>query len=403
MRKLKLWQRPVSPTAKQMAHNGTPSYSSDLKQKPSSSLALPEASIASAAHRLPTWATIEGLQCPSHLSLQQCSSEATAMYKAEVVRRLFPQGGAAMVDLTGGLGVDFSALAPHFEHATYVEQRPELCAAMRHNAPLLGLRHIDIVEGNSTEYLEHMLPVDLIFIDPARRDTTGRKTVYIEDCEPNVTQLLPLLQAKARHTLVKLSPMLDVHRAVQTLRSVAEIHIVGAQNECKELLLLLTPDAQNPRIVCAEGNHRFAFTAEEEAAATATLTATPLSYLYEPNATLMKAGAFKLVAQRFGLQKFHPNTHLYTSQQPIENFPGRAFRILRTGGFGKRALRDFKGDCTQANLTVRNFPASVAELRKKLKLKEGGSEYWFATTLADNSHVLIACEKISPPHSTSAE
>ncbi len=355
----------------------------------------PPPSFQTVAHRLPTWATIEGLICPSKLSLEQCSSEATAQYKAELTKRLFPAGGHCMADLTGGLGVDFSFLAPLFQQAIYTEQRAELCAAMRHNAPLLGLHHIEVIEGNGIETLQSLEKTDFIFMDPARRDTQGRKTVLIEDCEPDVVKLLPILKEKSRYTLLKLSPMLDITQAVRTLGCVSEVHIVGAGNECKELLFLLNHTPQNTlQITCADGCHRFTFTAEDETTATALLTATPEAFLYEPTATLMKGGAFKLLAERYGLKKLHANTHLYTSETLRDDFPGRIFRVLRTSGFGKRALREFKGNLTQANLTVRNFPGSVAELRKRLKLKEGGQEYWFATTLADESHVLIACEKV---------
>lgn len=380
-----------------MSFPSPPIFPFVVKKKTPTPLRLPEVHIASAAHRLPSWAAIDGLQCPSHLALQQCSSEATATYKADIVRRLFPMGGATMTDLTGGLGVDFSTIAPLFDNATYVERRSELCAAMRHNAPLLGLldhdKQVNIIEGDGVDHLKQMVATDLIFIDPARRDATGRKTVYVEDCEPNVAELLPLFLEKSRYTMVKLSPMLDVHRALQTLSHVAEVHIVGAQGECKELLLLIDKESTQTRFVCSDGTHRFDYHPDEEATAVAPLTNTPLAYLYEPCAALMKAGAFKLIAQRYGLQKFHANTHLYTSPELVDDFPGRTFRVLRFGGFGKRALRDFKGDLTQANLTVRNFPGTVAELRRRLKLKEGGNEYWFATTMADESHLLIACEK----------
>lgn len=298
-----------------------------------------------------------------------------------------------MVDLTGGLGVDFSYLSRLFDHAIYMERQSELCSAMCHNAPLLGLNNVEVREGNSLQELEHLDKVDFIFIDPARRACDGRKTVLIEDCEPDVVALLPLLQKKSKHIMLKLSPMLDISRAVGTLGCVSETHIVGSAGECKELLLLLSDEKQPLRVFCIDGEHRFSYLHEEESQAKVSFSPTPLSYLYEPSAVMMKSGAFRLMAQRFSLMKLHPNTHLYTSDEMVENFPGRSFRVLRVGGFGKRAYRDFRQEVEKANLTVRNFPASVAELRKRLKLKEGGEEYWFATTLSDESHVLIACQK----------
>ena len=353
------------------------------------------------AQRLPSWAVVDHLQIPSRLSLEQCSSEATARYKAEVAKRLFPEGGDTLIDLTGGLGVDFSHLAPLFRKAIYTEQRPELCEAMRHNAPLLGLGNIEIREADSTAILSELPAADLIFIDPARRDAAGHKTVRIEDCEPDLTRLLPLLLEKAKTLLVKLSPMLDITQAIERLSCVAEVHIIDSDRECKELLLVITNGEKTPTLTCASLPHggegetrRFSFTMEEEAQAAVTLTHTPKTFLYEPSPAMMKGGAFRLVAQRFGLEKLHRHSHLYTGDKWLPDFPGRGFRVMRTSGFGKRALRDFKGDLQQANLATRNFPGSVAELRKRLKLKDGGNEYWFATTLADESHVLIACEKV---------
>ena len=348
--------------------------------------------------KVPSWAAVEELHYPHRLALEQCSGEAAASYKAQLVSRLFPDGAAEMADLTGGLGVDFSFVARHFRHAAYVERQEELCQLALHNFPLLGLHHATVHNTDGIAYLREMAPVDLLFLDPARRDAAGRKTVLLEDCEPNVVALLPLLLEKAQVCILKLSTMLDLHQALTALRCVAEVHVFAERGECKDLLLVLRKDCNNsqtpPVIYCADDAHRFSFTAEAETAAAPTYTATLGAYLYEPSAAVLKAGAFKRLAEHYNLKKLHPNSHLYTADTLHSDFPGRAFAVERTCGFGKRELKAFCADTAQANLTVRNFPATVADLRKRLKLREGGNAYWFATTLADESHCLIACRKV---------
>lgn len=343
--------------------------------------------------KVPSWAATDELHYPPRLALEQCSGEAAARYKAEVAGRLLPDGGT-MADLTGGLGVDFSFVARRFRRSTYVERQAELCLLARHNFPLLGLSGTEIVQADGTDFLKTMPPADLVFLDPARRDGAGRKTVFIEDCEPDVAGLAQQLLAKGRVVLVKCSPMLDLEKAVRTLGCVSEAHVFAADGECKELLLVMREDADPTCIFAAEGNVRFRFTRQEEAEACPSFARYPGTYLYEPGAAIMKAGAFRLIAVRFGLHKLHPNSHLYTSDRLVKNFPGRTFRIERHSGFGKRELRDFFPPDRRANLSVRNFPTTVAELRKRLKLKEGGTAHWFATTLADGNHILLDCHRI---------
>lgn len=342
--------------------------------------------------KVPSWAAVADLRYPARLSLEQCSGEAAAAYKLRVARRLLPPGGT-LVDLTGGLGVDFSFLARHFGKAVYVERQAELCRLARHNFPLLGLPDAVVAEADGTDFLAEMAKADLVFLDPARRDGAGRKTVLIEDCEPDVLKLRPLLMEKAAFAMLKLSPMLDLHSAVKALGRVAEAHVFATHGECKDLLLVLARGASVPAVHCAEDGAEFTFTADEEREACPTYASRVKDFLYEPGASLLKAGAFKAVAVRFGLEKLHPNTHLYTSDSLVPDFPGRSFRVERTGGFGKRELRVFCNGVERANLTVRNFPVSVAELRRRLRVKEGGGEYWFAATLADGSRTLIACRK----------
>ncbi len=317
-------------------------------------------------------------------------------------------GDLVFADLTGGFGVDFSFLAPLFDRAIYIERNAELCEIARHNFPLLGLKNHEVIEGNGAEWLDRLPHLKLLMLDPARRDAAGRKTVLLEDCEPNVKTLLPGLLEKAENIIIKLSPMLDLHRALEDLRCVSEVHLVAEGGECKELLLVLDArlnlergrvagaavalpaDTSLPIIHCADDGKIFSFTAEEERAACAEYADELSGWLCEPNAAVLKAGGFKALAARYGLKKLHPNSHLYVSPHFIDDFPGRVLKIREVIGFSKKELRALSA-LGQANLTVRNFPATVDELRKKLKLREGGSTYLFATTAAGDRRVVVVC------------
>ena len=343
--------------------------------------------------KVPSWHRIGGLLYPRHLSMEQCSSEVTALYKAGLVE------GETFADLTGGFGIDCSFLSRKFKKADYVERQAELCELARHNFPLLGL-DIEVHNEDGVEYLKRMNPVDCLFLDPARRDGHGGKTVAIADCEPDVSALEDLLVEKAKLVMVKLSPMLDLSLALKTLKYVREVHIVSVNNECKELLLLLqkTSDSSEVAIHCghivnAQHQH-FVFTQEQERTSDCPLASEVGAYLYEPNASILKAGAYRSLTQSYLVQKLHVSSHLYTSPHFIEDFPGRSFKVEAISGFGKKELKTFLQGMEKANLTIRNFPSSVAELRKRLKLKEGGEDYIFATTLADESKILIKCKKV---------
>ena len=344
--------------------------------------------------KVPTWYRIEGLFYPKHLSMEQCSSEATAIYKANLVE------GETFADLTGGFGIDCSFLSRKFKEADYVERQAELCELAKHNFPLLGL-NIGVHHEDGVEYLKQMHPVDVLFLDPARRDGHGGKTVAISDCEPDVSALEDLLVEKAQTVMIKLSPMLDLSLALKTLKYVREVHIVSVNNECKELLLILQKTSvlsevaiHCEHIVNAQHQH-YTFTQEQEHTSDCPLATEVGAYLYEPNASILKAGAYRSLTQTYGVKKLHTSSHLYTSSCFIEDFPGRRFQVESVSGFGKKELKDFLQGLEKANLTIRNFPSSVAELRKRLKLKEGGEDYLFATTLADESKVLIKCKKVS--------
>lgn len=361
-----------------------------------------------ARRKLPEWGVREGLWFPPRLGMEQCSSEAAARYKRKVVEALLQREetvgtdrARVLTDLTGGFGVDFAYLAPLFRRAVYVERIPHLCRLAAHNFEQLSLTGAEVVNGDGVEYLRTMSSVDVLFVDPARRDGLGRKTVMPADCEPDVEALQTLLREKGRHIIIKLSPMLDVQAALQRLQGITEVHIVSVEGECKEMLLTMQrqPETTDVRIRCVNlsdkeaENSSFAFTPQEEAQAICPYAGAPSTYLYEPGAALLKAQAYRLPAVRYGLHKLHPNSHLYTSEQRIDNFPGRVFRVEASSGFGKKELKQLLKGYTQANLTVRNFPATTAELRKRLRLTDGGGTYLFATTVADGRHLLIRCVK----------
>ena len=343
--------------------------------------------------KVPSWYNAEGLLYPKHLSMEQCSSEVTALYKASLVE------GETFTDLTGGFGIDCSFLSRRFKKADYVERQAELCELAKHNFPLLGL-NIEVHNEDGVEYLKRMQPVDCLFLDPARRDGHGGKTVAISDCEPDVSVLEDLLVEKAKTVMVKLSPMLDLSLALKTLKNVREVHVVSVNNECKELLLILQKQSISSDVsihcehIVNDLHQHFVFTQELERTSDCPLTKEVEAYLYEPNASILKAGAYRSLTQSYKVRKLHTSSHLYTSPHFIEDFPGRRFQVEAVSGFGKKELKIFLQGMGKANLTIRNFPSSVADLRKRLKLKEGGEDYIFATTLADESKVLIKCKKV---------
>ena len=345
-----------------------------------------------AAEKIPSWKEIDDIWYPKHLSLEQCSSEITARYKASLLQ------GESLADLTGGFGIDCSFLATGFRSATYVERQEELCEIAAHNFPVLNLNHINIKNEDGVTYLQAMSPVDCLFLDPARRNEHGGKTVAISDCEPNVAELEELLLQKANRVMIKLSPMLDLTLALNDLKHVREAHIVSVGNECKELLLLLGQgEGDDIPIHCVNftgvpAPQALVFTRRQEKERACPYTPQLKSYLYEPNASVLKAGAFRSLSSLYKVEKLHPNSHLYTSDHFLPDFPGRKFRITSSCGFGKKEVKEMLAAEKKANLTVRNFPATVAELRKRLKLAEGGGTYLFATTLADEKKVLIRCQ-----------
>ena len=461
--------------------------------------------------KLPRWASIDGIIYPPHISMEQCSSEQTALYKAELAARLlglspsssengeekekesenasnlhlseiceFAGKGAVdsefakneatckkqqilteskenvnetkeephegdfseetgFVDLTGGFGVDFSYIASRLGvKSMYVERQTHLCEVAKENFGRLGLKNaivkngdgievlhsfaskkddaasdsLGITEDQSRSLLKTNLGLKLIFIDPARRDDAGNKVVSLKDCTPDVTLLQEEMLSKADYIIIKLSPMLDWHRAVSELNSVREVHIISVNNECKELLLVLSArnmgemeassadgevkHAGNLRIYCVNDAQSFVcdeLDMESSSVRIASPVLEEMQYLYEPNASLMKAGCFSVLSERYGARMLSKNSHLFVSRDLIAAFPGRSFRIIAISSFNKKELKRHLSGITKANIATRNFPLSVAELRKRLKLKDGGETYIFATTLSDESHVLVITEK----------
>ena len=461
--------------------------------------------------KLPRWASIDGIIYPPHISMEQCSSEQTALYKAELAARLlglspsssengeekekesenasnlhlseiceFAGKGAVdsefakneatckkkqilteskenvnemkeephegdfsqetgFVDLTGGFGVDFSYIASRLGvKSMYVERQTHLCEAAKENFGRLGLKNAIVKNGDGIEVLHSFaskkeaaasdslgitedqpqsllktnLGLKLIFIDPARRDDAGNKVVSLKDCTPDVTLLQEEMLSKADYVIIKLSPMLDWHRAVSELNCVQEVHIISVNNECKELLLVLSArnmgemeassadgevkHAGNLRIYCVNDAQSFVcdeLDMESSSVKIAPSTLEEMQYLYEPNASLMKAGCFGVLSERYDARMLSKNSHLFVSRGPIAAFPGRSFRIIAISSFNKKELKRHLSGITKANIATRNFPLSVAELRKRLKLKDGGETYIFATTLSDESHMLVITEK----------
>ena len=355
-----------------------------------------------AEEKIPAWAAREGILYPTHLSMEQCSSEVTANYKVKIVSDTGYGSRKTFTDLTGGFGIDCAFLSACFQQSAYVERQETLCTIAAHNFSLLNLKQVMVCHEDSIRYLQMMEPVDWIFIDPARRDGHGGKTIAISECEPDVSALENLLLEKASHVLVKLSPMLDLTLALHDLKHVQAAHVVSVNNECKELLILLgqTSPAEisihcvNLFTKGTQKEQHFVFTREQEQCSECTYTDSLETYLYEPNASLLKAGAFRSIAAAYPVRKLHPNSHLYTSDTFIENFPGRIFRIVNQCSFNKKEVKENLADLKKANVTVRNFPATVAELRKRIHLAEGGDTYLFASTLNNGQKVLIRCEKV---------
>ncbi len=348
---------------------------------------------------------------PPHISMEQCSSEQTARYKKRILDRLLASildqdrsRNAHFIDITGGFGVDFSYLAQGFAEATYVERQEHLCEIARHNFPLLGLPHANIICKELESPFE--LPVlgtdqqgIVVFIDPARRDTNGNRTYAIGDCTPNILGFIGELLNRTAIVMVKLSPMLDWHQTVEDINrssgsgnAVREVHIVSTQNECKELLLVLSERYESElEVHCVNDDDVFVFTPNETK--TIALEVKPSKKLFVPNASVMKAGCFSELEGRFGIKQIASNSHLFVGGEDVKSFPGRVFNILCVTTMNKKELKKALDGIDRANISVRNFPLSPEQLRKRLKIKDGGDIYLFATTTDNEEHVIYVTGK----------
>ena len=348
--------------------------------------------------KIPSWASIDGIVYPPHISMEQCSSEQTARYKASIAGY-----GDKIVDLTAGFGVDMAFMSAGFKQAVHVEMQPQLCAISSENYKHLGLNHVQVVCNDGVGYLHQMEHADLIFIDPARRDQHGARTYGIADCTPNVLEIIDEMLQKADRVMIKLSPMLDWQKTVADVGNVSQVHIVSVGNECKELLLeVKNGKGEKVKVFCVNDDQVFSYEIGEPHPFTPSplhpFTPSPFhpfTFLYEPNASVMKAGCFNLISHRFGITQPDANSHLFLSDKLVEGFPGRGFVIERVSTMNKRELKEALAGIDKANVAVRNFPLSVADLRKRLKLKDGGDVYIFATTDAKKGHLVMVCRKIS--------
>ncbi len=334
------------------------------------------------------------------ISLEQSSSEITANFKASLI------AGESILDLTGGMGIDLSYLSKSFENAYYAEQNNELLEITQHNFHVLGAKNVHFIAGNSEDFLRKTeLNFSWIYLDPHRRDDTGNKVVKLEDCEPNILKIKDLIFDKTENILLKVSPMLDIDLAILSLKNVKEVYIVAVENEVKEVLFKLEKNYQQeaeinainfPRqTLAAESKlpekHIFTYKKSLEKSVNISFSS-PKQFLYEPNASILKSGAFRTTAQEFGLQKIAPHSHLYTSEHLVENFQGRIFRVKAVCKLDKKEIaKHISGN--KANITIRNFPLSVKQIREKLKLNEGGEDYLFATTDSQNQKIVIICHK----------
>jgi len=345
--------------------------------------------------KLPSWFENTNLIFPSKISAEQCSSEQTAFYKQRLI-----EPNIHLCDLTGGLGIDCYFFSRKAGKVTYIERFSAYCEAARHNFSVLSASNIEVVEGDGTEIAPSYRDVDVFYLDPARRGGGNKRVFALSDCEPDLVALLPFLLEHAPKVIAKISPMADISLLSELLPEITEIHVLSVRNECKELLLVIERGAkeENPVIICVnyitEGEEEiFTFTPEQECNTMPVYADKVKAYLYEPNSSLLKAGAFKVLTAAFPVNKLHKNSHLYTTDILLPDFPGRSFEVEEVLPFSSGLCRQIAKAIPQANITVRNFPLTVDALRKKTRIKEGGDVYLFATTLTTEERVLIKCRK----------
>lgn len=346
--------------------------------------------------KLPSWYDNEALLFPAKIAAEQCSSELTGLYKQQLVGE-----NERVCDLTGGLGVDSYFISRKAREVLYLERFERYCETARHNFGVLQADNIQVLNTDAVEYLEQIEQVDLFYIDPARRGEGDKRVYALEDCEPDLIRLAPALLQKAPRIIAKISPMADIQHTLQLLPQTTGVHVVSVKNECKELLFILerTTALVDPLITCvnlaSESTESFSFTLADERDTAAGMAAGIGRFLYEPNASLLKAGAFKCVADRMGVAKLQVSSHLYTSDNLVELFPGRKFAVQEVYPFTGKLAKELHKTVPKANITVRNFPLSVQELRKRTKIAEGGDVYIFATTNVNGDKLLVRCSKLA--------
>lgn len=346
--------------------------------------------------KLPSWYANKALIFPSKIAAEQCSSEQTAYYKQALINET-----DHLCDLTGGLGIDSYSFSRKAERVTYIERFSDYAEAARQNYEVLKANNITVLNGDGEQLIAEVRNVDVFYIDPARRGEGNKRVFALTDCEPDLVVLLPRLFEYAPKVIAKISPMADISQTLSLLPNTAEVHVLSVRNECKELLFVidrgLNPNATS-RITCTNlksdgGSEQFIFTQEEEQLACPTFAKAVGCYLYEPNASILKAGAFKILTQRFPVKKLHTNSHLYTSDEFVPDFPGRSFKVEETLPFSSALCKSINKTIPQANIAVRNFPLPVDTLRKKTKIKDGGEIYLFATTLSGDNKVIVKTKK----------
>lgn len=347
--------------------------------------------------KIPLWYDNDNIIYPVSLSMEQSSSEKTAIYKLTIIG----DSTQKLVDLTGGLGVDFFFLAQKVSKSIYIEQKTELCNAAKHNFKELGLNNFEVINCDSNIYLKNTLSFsDVIYLDPSRREKHGRKVFKIEDCTPNLIDIQHDLTDKSDKAIVKFSPMLDISKAIESLDNINEVHIVSVDNECKELIFVLTNKKETETIniytinIKKDGSlEKLVFDRDRIFKSEATFSDIA-EYLYEPNSSILKSGAFNYISELFDIPKLAPNSHLYTSDRLIDKFPGRTFRLIESFAPNKKNINGFVEKYGKANIAIRNYPMSVSELRRVYKIKDGGDLYLFATTLKSNKKIWLLCKKI---------
>ncbi len=342
-----------------------------------------------AKSKLHTWYNTFGIYYPPNLNLEQTSSEDTARYKSTLI------SGITLIDMTGGFGIDDFYFSSVVKKVIHCELNTTLSDIAQHNFKVLEAHNVTTYNGDGLVKLNQMDAIDWIYIDPSRRHDRKGKVFFLEDCLPNVPEHLDLLFTKSPNILIKTAPLLDIQAGIAALHHVKEIHVVAVQHEVKELLWILDRQCADQSIriqtinITHQGRQQFSFILQEESTITPEFSV-PKTYLYEPNSAIMKSGGFSSITSTYPVTKLHAHSHLYTSEQYLE-FPGRSFEIISVHPYQKKELK--KLQIAKANITTRNFPESVATLRKKLKIKDGGDIYLFFTTDCNGQKIVVLCKK----------